>query len=127
MLLDAQKFTDCLHEDASLAIHIQTQVKDLFGDYCDIMFLGHEETSVDGEAGDQESDFVEVITGYDFEHGQPRTIVVKAIENNSITGMSLRRGPRGDGEIRLTSSIFANAMFNELIDAPLLPKAFLES
>ena len=41
--------------------------------------------------------------------------------------MSLKRNSRGDGSIRLTSAIFANIMFNEQVDAPLLPKTFLSS
>jgi hypothetical protein len=53
--------------------------------------------------------------------------VIKAIENNSITGLSLKRTPRGDGSVRLTSGIFANTMFKEQVDAPLLPKSFLSS
>jgi len=57
----------------------------------------------------------------------PRTVVIKAIENNSITGMSLKRTPRGEGCIKLTAEMFANTMFNEQIDAPLLPKQFLLS
>ncbi len=45
LLLDPQKFNDCLQEDASMAIHLSTQVKDMFGDYCDIQFLSHEEAN----------------------------------------------------------------------------------
>ena len=43
LLLDNQKFNDCLQEDASLAIHISSQVKDMLGDFCDIQFLSQEE------------------------------------------------------------------------------------
>jgi len=92
LLLDPAKFHDCLQEDASLAILLATQVKDMFGDYCDFQFIGHEEVSVNEEAEEgtpavnNGNNFVEVITGFDFEQGQPRTVVVKAIENNSITG-----------------------------------------
>jgi len=54
ILLDQQKFNDCLQEDASLAIHLATQVKDMLGDFCDIQFIGHEEVSAnDGDSGDE--------------------------------------------------------------------------
>lgn len=43
LLLDSQKFNDCLQEDASLAILISSQVKDMLGDYCDIQFITQEE------------------------------------------------------------------------------------
>ena len=127
LLLDSQRFNDCLQEDASLAIHLSTQVKDMLGDYCDIQFLGHEEGSANEEAEDASSGFVEVITGFDFQHGMPRTVAMKAIENNSITGQSLKRTPRDEGAIKVTPAIFSNTMFNEQVDAPLLPKAFLQS
>ena len=56
---------------------------------------------------------MEVLSGYEFEQGVQRSIAIPTIENNSITGLSLKRTPRGDGCIRLTKSIFANQMFNE--------------
>jgi hypothetical protein len=52
ILLDQQKFNDCLQEDASLAIHLATQVKDMLGDFCDIQFIGHEEVSANGDSLD---------------------------------------------------------------------------
>ena len=52
---------------------------------------------------------------------------MKAIENNSITGQSLKRTPRDEGAVKVTPAIFSNTMFNEQVDAPLLPKAFLQS
>ena len=78
----------------------------MLGDFCDIQFLGHGEVSSNGE--NEENNFIEIITGFDYEHGLPRTIVVKAIENNSITGSSLKRTNRGDGSIKLSSAIFAD-------------------
>ena len=41
--------------------------------------------------------------------------------------MSLKRTPRGEGSIKLTAEMFANTMFNEQIDTPLVPKQFLLS
>ena len=41
--------------------------------------------------------YVEVITGFDFESGQPRVVYTRAIESTSITGLSLKRTPRSEG------------------------------
>ena len=69
LLLDPAKFNDCLQEDASLAILLSTQVKDMLGDFCDFQFIGHEEVSSNGEVDEatNTNGFVEVITGFDFE------------------------------------------------------------
>jgi len=60
-----------------MAIHISVMVKDMLGDFCDIQFLSHEEVATTRSTHDEngelasaaEQDFVEVLTGYEFEHG----------------------------------------------------------
>ena len=81
-------------------IHLSTAVRDMFGDFIDIQFIGHEDSSADGESGDENGNgngMIEVLTGYDCEHGMSRTVTIKAIENCSIAGLSLKRTHRGDG------------------------------
>jgi len=36
LIVDANKFHDCLQEDASMAIHVANEVKEMLGDYCDV-------------------------------------------------------------------------------------------
>lgn len=87
--------------------------------------MSHE--AVQGANGEEEADFLEVLTGFEFENGAPRTVALKAIENCSITGLSLKRTARGEGQVRVTRAILSNQMFNHQVDAPLLPKTFLDS
>lgn len=87
-------------------------IKDLIGEHCDIQFLSLEEGSDNGELIDKEASMIEVLTGFEFESGVPRSVVVKAIENNSISGLSLKRTPRSQGEVRMTSAVFSNNLFN---------------
>ena len=96
-----------------MAINLTIQIKDLIGDYCDIQFLSLEEASDSGEMVDKESTgVIELLTGFEFESGVARSVVVKAIENASLSGLSLKRTPRGQGEIRVTPAIFSNSLFN---------------
>ena len=52
-------------------------------------------------------------------------MALSAIESCSLSGLSLKRTPRGEGQVRLTQTIFTNPLFNAQVDAPLLPKHFL--
>ena len=104
----------------------------MLGDFCDIQFLSQEELPHTQQSEEDTEpirggELVEVLTGYDFEQGVPRTVAVSAIEHNSISGLSLKRSNRGEGCVRVTQTIFANQMFNEQVDAPMLPKSFLQS
>ena len=94
----------------------------MLGDYCDIQFLSSEEVTGDGE----EARLIEILTGFDYDQGFPRQVNLQAIEH-SLTVHSLERTPRSQGQIKLTPNIFANNQFNEQIDAPLLPRSFLQS
>ena len=59
-----------MKEDASLAIHLSSQVKDMFGDFCDIQFISTEDISANDDSREEnQPNFVEAITGFDYEHG----------------------------------------------------------
>ena len=122
ILLNSQRFNECLQKDEHLSLILATQVKAMLGDYCDIQFLSSEELS--GE--EEEVRLIEVLTGYDYDQGFPRQVNLQAIEH-SLTVHSLERTPRSQGQIKLTPNIFANNQFNEQVDAPLLPRSFLQS